>query len=482
MTFTTHSPAGTTGGSFTADRNVCSAVHLSEGFARYVLTTLTAPSLQALGPSPGMDLVGLARHAALAVARHRRLHLQLGAVLAIGLVLVPVALLGGGGSVLAWLCMVALGCWSAGFAVLLAYRLGGYRLAVAVRDQAVRPRDLAPRLDPSLESYLAAEMASNVVVFSGGAPFVGSGQLLASWKLNVNCTRAAQPAGRVGRFTAADLHKDLTLAARATGIPGLEVRNRLFVAGTAVTAVPGLLGDPLRRPGVNVSTAELKSGIVNPQPTMRTYLCLRKISWGGDLVVEVFVRVERTAAYLFVEHHAYVLLPLRTELCAAAFLPHDVTGRAVRRSLRGTLGELLGSPAALVRDMTEAAGPGRIVGRQRKYAARSPIYDYGATTGLREQAASSERFATFQFADEDRDLGILRQAILESVFDFLQARGIDTSEFTRQQTSIVNNSYSIGSITNGSHVFGPGGTVVQQPGAANPPATPAAPWAPAGTP
>ena len=41
-------------------------------------------------------------------------------------------------------------------------------------------------------------------------------------------------------FTAADLHKDLTLAARRTGIPGLDVHNRLFVAGTAADTVPGL--------------------------------------------------------------------------------------------------------------------------------------------------------------------------------------------------------------------------------------------------
>jgi hypothetical protein len=319
-------------------------------------------------------------------------------------------------------------------------------------------------------------------VFSGGEPFVGSGALLARWKLNINCTRPAGSGPPVRPFTAADLHKDLTLAARRTGIPGLDVHNRLFVAGTAADTVPGLHPDPMRRPVTTVGPAALRAGIVQPQPTTRTYLCLRKVSWGGDLVVEVFVRVERTAAYLFVEHHAYVLLPLRAELCVAAFLPRSVAARVVLRSVTGALREVLRSPGALLRDAGGTARRSRAVNRQRRHARRSPVYDYGAESGLRADAASPERIGLFQYADEDRDLGILRQAMLESIFDFLSAHGIDTSEFTRQQTSIVNQSISIGSITNGNTVIGANGTVVQQPSAAVPGQPTAAPWASAATP
>jgi hypothetical protein len=177
-----------------------------------------------------------------------------------------------------------------------------------------------------------------------------------------------------------------------------------------------------------------------------------------------------------------VLLPLRAELCVAAYLPSNVAWRVVLRSVTGTLGELLRSPGALLRGARGTARRARAVNRQRRQARRSPIYDYGAGSGLRSDAASAERIGLFQYADEDRDLGILRQAMLESIFDFLSAHGIDTSEFTRQQTSIVNQSISIGSITNGNTVIGANGTVVQQPSAAVPGQPTAAPWAPAATP
>jgi hypothetical protein len=470
----------TAGSGSHADRYLCSAVHLSDGFAGYVFDELTGDSLHALGPSPGMDLVALARHARLGLARHRRQHLLLTAVLAGTALLVLPALTASGSAVTAVL-MVLVGGWIAGFVVLFVHRLAGYRMAVAVRDAAVPPRDLAPPLDAGLENHLAAQMSSNVVVFSGGEPFVGSGRLLTRWKLNVNCTRSAQPGTPVRSFTAADLHKELTLAARRTGIPGLEVRNRLFVAGTALEDVPGLHPDPMRRPLTSVGPAALRAGIIQPQPSNRTYLCLRKVSWGGDLVVEVYVRVERTAAYLFVEHHAYVLLPLREELCVAAYLPRDFARRVVLRCLAWTLRELRRSPGQVLRELGREVRQTRFAGRQRRQARRSPHYDYGARNGLREDAASDERIGLFQYADEDRDLGILRQAMLESIFDFLGAHGIDTSEFARQQTSIVTQSISIGSITNGNTVIGANGSVVQQPAAA--PAQPAAaPWAPAATP
>jgi len=471
----------TSAGSY-ADRYLCSAVHLSDSFAGYVLGALTGVSLRALGPSPGMDLVALARHADLAVTRHRRQHILLAGVLVGTLLLALPVLVAGGEAAAPLLIMLLLGGWIAGFAVLLVHRLAGYHLALAVRDDPADPRDLAPALDAATEAYLTSTMTSNVVIFSGGEPFVGSGELLARWKLNVNCARPAQPGRAVRPFTAADLHKDLTLAARRTGIPGLDVHNRLFVAGTAAGTVPGLHPDPMSRPVTAVSPAALRAGIVQPQPTTRTYLCLRKVSWGGDLVVEVFVRVERTAAYLFVEHHAFVLLPLRAELCVAAFLPRNVAWRVVLRSLTGTLGEILRSPRALLRHAGGTARRAKALNQQRKQARRSPIYDYGALNGLRKDAASPERIGLFQYADEDRDLGILRQAMLESIFDFLSAHGIDTSEFTRQQTSIVNQSISIGSITNGNTVIGANGTVVQQQPSAVPGQPTAAPWGPAATP
>ena len=69
----------------------------------------------------------------------------------------------------------------------------------------------------------------------------------------------------------------------------------------------------------------------------------------------------------------------------------------------------------------------------------------------------------------------------DAVADFLAEHDIDTSEFSRQRSSIVTQNISIGAISNGTTVIGAGGKVVQQP-AAGPRTPTAAPWAPPATP
>ncbi|MBB2944286.1 hypothetical protein FB565_004015 [Actinoplanes lutulentus] len=485
MTITTSAATGA--GSYT-DRWLCSAAHLADGYAGYVLDNLTDRSPEALGPAPGMDLIALARHARKALVHRRRLQLRQSLILA-GTLLIAVAVIAASGEAAAGALVLLLAvAWASGFAVLLTHRIGGYRRALDVRDSVSSPRDLAPPIDPAVEAYLESVMSSNVVVFSGKEPFVGSGVLLARWQLHVNCTRPAAPGTPVRPFTVTDLHKQLTLAARRTGIPGLDVRNRLFVHGGAARRVPGLVADPVARPATRVDAATLRAGITTPQPDNRTYLCLRKISWGGDLVVEAFVRVERTAAYLIVEHHAFVLLPLRSELCVAEHLATSIPARTVVAAATGALGGLVTAPSRMLRDANRGGQRERALRRAKRMVRRHPVHDYGAESGLREEVASDERIGLFQYADEERDLGILRQAMLESISDFLDEHGIDTSDFSKQQTRIVTQSISIGSITNGNTVIGNGGAInqqqpqqqqKQQPGSTQPPA---APWAPGAKP
>ncbi|WP_229072856.1 hypothetical protein [Actinoplanes sp. DH11] len=478
MTIATPSPtsAPATAGPYT-DRWLCSAAHLCDRYAAYVLADIAGTAARALGPAPGMDLVALARHARQAVDRSRRLRRrQVTIVAGTVLLVVPVVAASRANAVPAVLLLLAV-AWAAGFTVLLTHRLGSHRQAVLVRDDPGLPRGLAPPQDPVAEAYLEEVMNANVVVFSGKEPFVGSGQLLARWPLHVNCTRPAQHAGTVRPFTAADLHRELTLAARRTRIPGLEVHNRLFVHGGAARRVPGLVPDPAAHPATRVGPAVLRAGITHPQRNMRTYLCLRKMSWDGDLVVEVFVRVERTAAYLFVEHHAFVLLPLREQLCAAGRLSRTFPVTDVLACARDALRGLLAAPRQLLDGVRPGVRLDWMRYLARRLVERDPVHDYGAETGLREKVASTERIGLFQYADEERDLAVLRKALLEAIAGFLGAHGIDTSEFDTQQARIVTQSITIGSINNSAAAFGAGNSVNQQQ---QPPGTPPskAPWDP----
>jgi hypothetical protein len=161
-------------------------------------------------------------------------------------------------------------------------------------------RDLAPPLAPDVETRLEQVNASNVVIFEGDDPFVAWGRRLREgWTISLDATKpAADVNGNdlvVTPFTPADLHKALTLAVRGFGVPDIEVRNRLFVDGWSVGTVPGLLPDPMNRPASSIPPKFVKIGIDRPRPDVRTYLCIEKISWGGEIVANLFIRAAMVA-------------------------------------------------------------------------------------------------------------------------------------------------------------------------------------------
>lgn len=466
------------------DRYLCSQVRLSPRFADWVVGELVHPSLRAICPSYGIDLVALARHAVAARRRTRLLDLLLVGLfglLVLGLVLVATGAGTGRGPVAVGLALVVVAI--CGPYVLVAVdELDTCRRATEIFDGTAALRDLAPALDPGLEAELERVDARNVVTFAGGVPFVGSGNHLGAWKLSVDLTKAAtDPTGRqrtVRPFDVSDLHRELTLAVRRSGVPGLEVHNRLHVAGSAAVRVPGLLPDPHHRPRPVVDRDFVRLGIVKPRPEARTYLCMEHSSWGGELVVSAFVRAEIVSGHLFVEYHAYVLLPLREELCSGDLLPQtpwDVT-RSVLRGVR-TAGwrMLVGSPKRLHRHALAAQAARRRFAVEREQVRRRRGGDYGARVSIREVVGDTRRVHLYAYADEELYLGLMQRRVLSCLFTFLDGHGIDTSELVRQQQVISTTTYQIGSLTANNSAFGSQNTVVNQaPGGSAPaPAAPA---------
>ncbi|WP_344077137.1 hypothetical protein [Luedemannella helvata] len=459
------------------DRYLCSSAHLSPSFAGYVLAELIEPSVRAASPACGVDLVALGRHARSARARVTQLRRSMAAALGSALMMLLVAVSVRSATLLLLALIIAV----AGVHLAVFFdRLSLYRTLGAMVSPVAQLRDLAPPLPARDEDRLDALNASNVVIFEGGNTFVALGRRLRDgWQMSLDATKPATDSNGNKRtvlpFTPADLHKAVTLAVRTAGVPGVEAHNRLFVASHSADAVPGLLPNQFGRPAATVPSNAVRLGIEKPRPDIRTYLCVEKTSWGGELVVNLYLRAAMVSGDLFIECHAFVLLPLRAELTTIDHMP---TGAAemIFRSAR----DALGATSAPRRMWHEVKWERRAARRRRKDLAEAhrairkhrPV-SRGAGLSIRAAAANDERVFLFAYTDESMHLNALQRRVLNAIEDFLDQHGVDTADFHQKQTNIVNNhTYEIGAV-NAQHAQVGSGNVQNN----TPPQNDPAPWA-----
>ena len=445
------------------DRYLCSAVYLAPRFAGYVLDHLIKPSLRAASPACGVDLVALARHANAARERTRALRRYTAAALVVALLVLLVALADQSATLMGLAIVVGV---AGVFTAVLVDRLTLYHSLAAMVPLQASMRDLAPPLSPEAEKRLDTLISSNVVVFDGGDPFVAWGRLLRpGWQLNLDATKPATDSSGNKRtvvpFSPEDLHRELTRAVRNAGVPDVDVHNRLFVSGASTGAVPGLLPDPLDRPAASVPPNSVRLGITRPRPDARTYLCVEKTSWGGELGVNLNLRAAMVSNDLFIECHAYVLLPLREELTVIDHMPTggvELTLRAVRDAL-GAFRVVNRMRGDLRREWATARRRRRALADDRRAIHKNRPFNRGAGVSIRAAAASPDRTYLFAWTDEEMHLNALQRRILTAIADFLDQHGVDATEFHKEQTNIINNhSYAIGSINSQNTMVGSNST------------------------
>lgn len=447
------------------DRYLCASAWLEPAFARYVHGELIRPGLRATAPAYGIDYVGLARHTR-AARRHRATVLLLAVADLIAVVAgAPAAARWGGG-----------GEWTDGAAAALSVVVTGAVLLVVLvgwhlhttRARASRilfdsapPREAVPHLDPRLEADLSARADPNVVPFGGGMPFVGAGHGLERWKARVDTTRPGTDGGgrkrRITPVSAEELQKALSVAVRGAGFPDIEVNNRLFVAGHHVGLIPGLLPDREQRPRPTVERRHIRAAIDGSTETARTYLCVEKDSWVGELVVTLYIRAVQFGSELFLEFYAYVLLPLHPVVRAADRLPVTTVGRllsVLRTVVPTTLRLVRHAPRTALTMLGWRWSIARRIPRQRRQVRKMPSFDYGAVGGIRSVVAAKQREWLFAYEDEDMYVQALRTQVMKVLVRYVDDHGIDTSDLERQQTKIVNTTYKIGDVKGRNVVIG----------------------------
>jgi hypothetical protein len=212
---------------------------------------------------------------------------------------------------------VLAGAVVASWATLIVSAYLSLRRAAAVRDAKGRTAEMARPLSDHLEDRLAELNTENVVVYGEGRadlPFLGSGQRIKSWKLEIDRKLGAPgPAG--GRldplpFTDVDLNHYLDSSFVFDQSATTTAVHRLYIDGRRKRLVDSAVRDS--HPLQSVPYVGLLDQIARPDDGSyrRVYFCLERVARQGEIVVSVFVRPRIDDHLLYIELAMHALFPL----------------------------------------------------------------------------------------------------------------------------------------------------------------------------
>lgn len=348
-------------------------------------------------------------------------------------------------------------------------------------DQPSRPasREVEQRL-----RVIDTAQHGNVVLHSGYEPFVGAGQQLNAWSIatelrpDEDSGPGRAPNGRTGadgiprrvpidpvelvahlrQRLAALRSRDLSEAERITG---LQLRDQVISSGTRWHDFP-LIDDRVRLPYAFAAPEAIDAIIRHPQTSARHFLratvgAPEKPAVGADgrtimpaehqsIVSSSYLHVAVEGGMLYVELVATVLGPIRQR-----YLDIDrydantdsvtiAAGEAVRRFVRATA---LG-PVRLIRSLVRILSLNGAIHRADREAAQEPVYDFGARLDIRELASRGDFANYLQRLDAEKYTRLIDRRATEAIFEFLTARGVDTSDFSAKVNFHQYNSTTIG--------------------------------------
>jgi hypothetical protein len=335
------------------------------------------------------------------------------------------------------------------------------RIEEFATDAPPPPRHMTGRM-----REIKHQQSGNTVVYSNFEPFIGSGDVIRSWSFpqrlveKESDTPGANSKSELKRefafppFSANEIvgyvrEKLQELAAEEApelGIPDMSVDDRIFQSA--------------REFGKKTPTTEpdeIEEIIRNPTTPRRHYLACQGIGWGGDIVTTVHVHLAVQAKELYVEVTSTLLAPCNDRYRVVD--TDDGTGprawlRVLLDALRWTPWTISHAPGRLVRSVADIAGRGGGAARPR-----SRRKDHGALVSVR-QLGTRDRLRNFtQVQDVLKFRKLIESRVYAHVLDFLEERGVDTSDVRAQRTTILNNN---GIFFGGDAAIGDNGSVSNQ--------------------
>lgn len=332
-------------------------------------------------------------------------------------------------------------------------------------------QELTAPLEAACEDAIPAPDA-NVTVYSGFSPFVGAGLDYGGWSFAIATDKPKCEFGAPlpTPFHLSDFYQAISQAVERLALPGLTQRDHFFIHGSDVRTHESLLPHEYSRPHQVLSPRLAERYLYGSDPRVRHYRWIHVRDWGGDIALSYFVRCSLRGPMLYVEVRRFLLTPLKASLrdvdtLAPLHAKETLARLFVVAPIAGAL-KMLAAPLAVLGYVSEAWEKLWCTAERQRHEQidRNPLWDYGASTSVRQAFASGEYVRYFQRADSDYYEKALEKEILAALIDFLDARGIDTSDLRERQNTILNNGVIVqgGNIAAGSLAVGDGARAVQQ--------------------
>ena len=286
----------------------------------------------------------------------------------------------------------------------------------------------------------------NFFVYGGFFPFVGSGFDLGGWSVAIALDKSKQGLGHsmpIKPFEIPALYDAIDAGLERLDLASIEKRNCFFANGVDVRGNTALLPNIFGRPVQSLEPEVAQRYMLRDDEKVRRYRCYRIVDWGGELALSYYLRCSRRGNTLFVETKRFILTPI-----AAGYRSVDrMVPMETREQLGIVLASLLVGPLLAVISPLVAFGElsrwwGELWHSEDKarheLIEKNPLFNYGTVQSFRQAVSSEEYGHYFQKIDGDFYNKLFEREVLDSLVEFLDAHGIDTSELKDRQTTILN--------------------------------------------
>ena len=309
-----------------------------------------------------------------------------------------------------------------------------------------------------------SDIKQNVITFGGYYPFLGAGIRARNWNFSIDSLKSSKnrddnKPDSPSEILTEELYNVVTEGINKKGLPNISQEYILLADGHEVNrlkkVLPNIVGEPVDNLDLAVLIREGHGSLYND---WRTYLCLQYHDKLRSTLFSTFLRFSKVGTDIFAECSFYILPPIdenKYNIDRLA-LNDDVlkmkTGLVTLVSVAVALMMmssyvLSGIPPLILLLLTFYPLFTVFKGRFREFSEskdlkkkieRGEPHNYGAKSTFRESIASSNYKNYFSAQDIIMVQNGIEQAIIYSVAELLDSKGIDSSFLREEMIAYVN--------------------------------------------
>jgi hypothetical protein len=309
-------------------------------------------------------------------------------------------------------------------------------------------------------AVIARQQSHPAALYSGSKPFIGSGIEIRQWSFVQRLLKATEfgeepeeefdsrpfDTKEMVNFLEGEIRDLRSEQDEEMRLPGISVKHQVFLEGMHSQQYVDLLE------ASDQGEALVERTLSTPGGPARHYLACQVLSWGGEVVTQVFVHASLQGRTLYLEFATQALSPT-----ADPYHVIDMVGGAGKRAVMHaswTALRTLPSRLAVLSRLTNAAPMswGALLARRSPEPPLRGRADIGAKESVRERACRQDEDEDwprrlrpddeldnyFQNADVYKHMKIIERRLLASIEIFLKENKVNIGEFKERATTILN--------------------------------------------